>query len=200
MYKRRRRAMAMTPDELCQIVMEFRKKHPGVEGLNATQMREVLAGRLVIVRHSGKRTFELMTPEDLRPGGKLDRHNRRVAALNRAARLARRESQALAQKRLQLILEGRYDEAFSDLLPDAVDFTRILGKAECHLGDIMYEMATQKVGGHEDHEAVMREVEMMSDEDLRFCRGEAIGEALDWKEPHDGFIDKVLGFWERRGF
>ena len=61
----------MTPEEMREIMREFKERHPDKEGLNIREMKKILDKELVIVRVSGTKKFQLMTPAEVAPGGKL---------------------------------------------------------------------------------------------------------------------------------
>jgi len=83
----------MTPEELRRIHTEFRETYPGVEGLNIRQMRDVLAGKLHMVKISGTRKFTLMSAADVQPGGKLDQMNAETRRRNAETRQRNREQE-----------------------------------------------------------------------------------------------------------
>lgn len=64
----------------------LRKKYPWVnlDNLNWIKIRDMANGDLIPVRKSGK--FILMTPEEISPGGKLDRMNEDTRNRNRKIR------------------------------------------------------------------------------------------------------------------
>jgi hypothetical protein len=65
-------------------------------------------------------------------------------------------------------------------------FNREIGKAEAIIGDIMYEMFNGD----------MKAIELMSNEDLRTCRCEALCETLN-TNVYD--VEDFVNFWEKRG-
>lgn len=97
----------MEPEEMRNIMAEFKTKHPNVEGLNIQQMKKVLAGELIMVKHAGRRKFTLMTPAEVAPGGKLDQHNAEVRRINAEIRRTNRER----QHRFQGVFESMWDAA-----------------------------------------------------------------------------------------
>jgi len=178
----------MKPDEMREIMYAFKAKYPNHEGLNITQMKKVLDGVLVIVNDAVKKNgFYLMKKADTLPGGKLDQHNAAVREHNRQVRAEKKARQAMARERFNLLMQGRYEEAFANL-PNVIvnDYDEVINKAEQFLGDVMYEWFSGD----------MQAIENISDEDLRSCRFEAILGAVSHRED----IEAIVDHWEKRGF
>ena len=152
-----------------KIMYEFKEKFPNTTGVNITEMKGLLEGTLVKVKVSGKKgKFILMTPADLEPGGKLDQMNAKIKQYNAEIR---RQDKAM-QAEMDAILTRNY---YSD----------IIAKAEQYIGDIMYEMA----------DGDMTKVELMSNEDLSYCRAEALYMVMGGRD-----ITEALEYWNKRGF
>jgi hypothetical protein len=158
----------MEPQEMRDIMAQFKDKYPNYTGLNITEMKQVLNGEKAIVHHGKK--FMLMKAEDVQPGGKLDQMNAEIKAQNRRIRQQQREQQARFNEQLQ-----------------ANYFNSIIARAEQYLGDVMYEW----------FEGNLSAIEMISDEDLRDCRFEALF-LLDLPDSVDR--EAVVNFWQKRGF
>lgn len=80
----------MTPQELQETVRAFRAKYPHLQGLNGSQMRAILDGKLLIIRLPGKQAFTLATPEEAPKVQQSIIKGRQVA--NRAARVRSSEN------------------------------------------------------------------------------------------------------------
>ena len=72
----------------------IKKMHPWIclDKLSWQKIKDLANGDLVPVKQGSK--FILMTPADVAPGGKLDKHNFETRAKNRAIRMERRYQQA----------------------------------------------------------------------------------------------------------
>jgi len=141
----------MEPDEMRKIIFGFRDKYPDVSGLNCTEMKQVLDGTLVLIKHRGRYTVATEIPKQTIPKVK--------------------QPPELWYKRKAYRVDTKWAE--------------VIGQAEQFVGDIMYELADED----------MTKVEMMSNEDLKLCRAEALFHVMG-----DTDVTEALEYWMRRGF
>lgn len=89
----------LTTAPMDAILREFKARFPRLGGVDIYTMRKVLAGELVPVKVSGKNKFVLMTPEEVAPGGKLEKRNLAVRRENARRRAEARAAEAEFWKR-----------------------------------------------------------------------------------------------------
>ncbi len=99
-------------NEQKDILFRFKAKYPNHRGLDIITMKAILDGDKVIVKIAGTHKFQIMTKEEVAPGGKLDKINAKIAFENKRIRQINKEIKQGNDKMVR--------ELFGDVLMDTL--------------------------------------------------------------------------------